>query len=50
MDLKDDEQVKHLAELIKNETDSQKLMDLVGQLTELLDARYGPRIRRQPLE
>jgi hypothetical protein len=47
MDLKDDEQVKRLTDLIKDETDSQKLMELVAQLTDLLDTRYGPKRRRE---
>jgi len=47
MDLKDDEQVKRLTDLIKDETDSQKLMELVAQLTDLLDTRYGSKRRRE---
>ena len=47
MDLKDDEQVKRLTDLIKDETDSQKLMELVAPLTDLLDTRSGPKRRRE---
>ena len=50
MDLKDDEQVQRLAELIKNEKDSAKLMEWVAELTELLDTRYGPKRRRETRE
>ena len=41
MDLKDDEQVKRLTDLIRDEKNPQKLMELVAELNELLDTRYG---------
>ena len=50
MDLKDDEQVKRLADLIRDEKDPQKLMELVAELNELLDTRYGSKRRRGPGE
>jgi len=50
MDLKDDEQVKRLADLIRDESNPQKLMELVAELTELLDTRYGPKRRHETPE
>ena len=50
MDLKDDEQVRRLADQIRGEKNPQKLMELVAELTELLDTRYGPRRRRDVVE
>jgi hypothetical protein len=50
MELKDDAQVKRLTDLIRDETNPQKLMELVAELDHLLDTRYGPRRKRDAAE